>query len=376
MRGFRFLFFGVWVLATAALFLPGCTSSGDDDNPGGPGGGDTLTTAQVLQEIDEVAGSFETVYVGCDAAALLPSMITDENVVKNSAELTVLVGAILHATENAGDLSPFYGTWVDTTPVRPEGAVRVSDEPEDGVRIRVVGADAEGQPDSGSVTLYDFLAGEGIDSVRLEVSVTADGSAESLWVRVAGEMDPEGGSGDLEAWAHACGANLYVHANVEGEGEGAGATISGWYEYAGSPRLNFEVTGFVDTAFADSLAEGGAEGTLHAWTTADPEFDLVLHVVTDPDTCMTGEITIDDRKEADIYMVGCGDTATVALLIVIDGETFDGEELLGEMYEALVTLDLDQLADLLELVPEKGIVPPILWPMSKSHAEALERFGQ
>jgi hypothetical protein len=91
---------------------------------------------------------------------------------------------------------------------------------------------------------------------------------------------------------------------------------------------------------------------------------------------MTGEITIDDRKEADIYMVGCGDTATVALYIMIDGETFDGEELLGEMYEALVTLDLDQLADLLDLVPEKGIVPPILWPMSKSHAEALERFRQ
>jgi len=369
MRRFLFLLSAL-AFALAVSLFPGC--GGDDDgdkNPSGPNGpGDTLTTDQVLQEIENVLGSVQGAVEDCDPMVVLAGLGLPENL----PEMGLLVLAIDSAMRTDGDLSPFYGTWQDTTPMRPlDGAVRISPQPTDAVKIIVAGIDTLGNPVPGSIVLREFFAGEPTDSIRIDVSVHADGSPnDSLRLRVRGELDASAGHGNVEVTGHSCGANWYFEIEMGGEdGEGE---ISGWYAYPGEPTLYFEASGSVDT----SLAEGAVEGTVHLWTTDDPSFDLVLTMVSDPDTCLDGTIKIDGSPEADIYMVNCDDEEAVAMYIVIDGHVFDAEELLGEMYEMLITLDLDELEEWLDYVPAKRIVPDVLWPVGKGHAEALERYRQ
>ncbi|MFH1682033.1 MAG: hypothetical protein ABIH26_15495 [Candidatus Eisenbacteria bacterium] len=369
MRRFLFVFSALVLSLSVALF-PGCGGEdGEKNNPAGPGeSGDTLTTEDVLSEIEDVMGSVQVAYEDCDPYYVLAGLPLPENL----PEIGLLVAAIDSAMGNGGDLSPFYGTWQDTTPFRPlDGPVRIGAEPSHAVRIVVIGLDTLGGQVPGTITLHEFFGGESTDSVRVSVSVHADASPnDSLWILIKGEMSEAAGAGDVKLWAHSCGAECFLEIEVAGQdGE---ASISGWYAYPGEATLHFSASGSVDT----TMSEGGVEGTLHLWTTEDPEFDLTVTMVDDPDTCLYGTIKIDGSPEAEIYMVNCDDEEAVAVYMVVDGHAFDAEEMLGEFYELLFTMDLDELEQWLEYVPEKRNVPEILWPVGKGHAEALERYRQ
>ncbi|RPJ43232.1 MAG: hypothetical protein EHM19_09070 [Candidatus Latescibacterota bacterium] len=369
MRRLAFATFA-FAFALAFALLPGC-GGGDDDNPSGPNGNDTLATEQVLQEIENVLGSVQSSYQGCDAVYVVSGLLNEETSGENTPEILFLASVIDSASRNEGDLSPFYGSWQDTTPLQPlDAPARVDDEPASAVAVLLVGVDTLGALVTGDITLNEFFADQETGEIRVEAAVHADGGPDSLWFRVDGELASDLSTADVELWLRACAAGFYAHAELSTGENASNATISGWYEYPGDPKLWFEIAGSGDA----SDIEGSVSGTIHLWTTDDPEFDLVLNLVNDPDTCLTGEIEIEGHKEADIYMVDCDDDSAAALYIVIDGQTFDGEELLGEIFGILVSLDPNDVPGTLDLMSSKRVVPPILWPMGKGHAEALERY--
>ncbi len=333
----RFYLLAVLVLSCSLVLFTGCGD--DDDNPAGPGdeNGDTLTTEEILQEIGEVTGAFDPSEEECVPAYMLGAFTQTENL----PELVFIGSALDSAAKLDGDLSPFYGTWEDTSSGVVPHMARTDDEPLGAVRVLLVGVDTTGATYPGDITIREYLVRDDSDTLSIDMAFHADGYTDSVSFLVEGTLDPATSSGLLKMWGVTCDVSFYLEATMtEQEGEGS---VSGWYDYPDAPVVYFEVTGTIAT---DEEEEVDAEGTVHVWTTETPSVDVTMDVTTDPDTCMTGTVKINGVQEAEIVMVDC-DQEDAALYLLIDGQQVDADELIGDLYAAIIGLDLDQIEEFL-----------------------------
>ena len=365
MRRFAFVFSALLFVATLALF-PGCGDDDDnDDNPFGPNGGDTLTTEEVLEQLDQFSAGIVIPGDECEALYMLNGL----TIMQNSSELAFLLQVIAGATEEEGDLSSWYGTWEDTSSgILPIELILIDSLPANAVRVRMLGADTLGNAVPGDLTIHQLLMLDDSDTLEISVSAHVDGSTDSLALVVSGALGLEDLSGDLAIGGNIC--DVTFHLAVEADGATDEVVLSGWYDYPGEPKIWFEFTGTVEDD--DLIPEEDSEitGTVHVWTTENPTFDMVITAVNDPDTCMTGMITLAGSEEAELLVVNC-EADTPDVYLVVDGHVFEAEEFLEALYDVIFGLDLGALEGILPGKTEESIE---LWPLGKRRPEMVERF--
>lgn len=334
MRRFLFLLSALVFTLTLAFF-PGCGGGDDDDNPGGPGDGDTLTTEEVLTTLEDLGGAFSTVYDDCQTTYIINGLLNLSGAGTLFAE--ILSGILTEDPEF--DMADYYGTWdLDTSTVNPLDMALVDSIPTDAVKIMVIGVDTLGGGNyPGDITIYDLLLGQDLDTVYVHAALHEYGSGDSLAIALDGSLN----TGMLSISGNACGLTFQI--DFELDQTDTSATISGWYDYPGDPKVYFEVSGDLsgDTTLTD------ATGTIHIWTTEAPTIDVTVNVVNDPANCVTGEIKINGQTEATIYATDC-DTENPNIFVSIDGQTFTLEDLVGELYTIIMGIDPNDLGGALK----------------------------
>lgn len=357
----RFLFvLSALAFSLGLILFPGCGGDDGDDNPGGPGDGDTLTTEQVLATLEDLSGAFDAVYEECEATYIINGLL-DESAQGEALLLTQVLFGVL---DGEADLSDFYGTWgPDTSTVNPLDMTIVDSDPDDAVVIPVIGVDTLGGGSyPGDITIYDLVIAEDSDTVFVHVALHVYGSGDSMAVLLNGSLN----TGILSLSGNACALEFELNFTLD-EAD-TSATISGWYDYPGDPKVYFEISGSLtgDTTATD------AEGTIHIWTTEAPTVDIMITITDDPANCLTGTIKINGKTEATIYAENC-DADTIDVYVTIDGQTFSLEDLLGEFYAVLLGLDLEDLEGGGVIKQGFALMPA---PLGKGAVEVFERLTQ
>ncbi len=366
MRRFAFVSSALLLTVTLVLF-PGCEDDENGDgNPAGPGGGgDTLTTQEVLEQLDQFSAGIVDPGEECEALYMLNGL----TIAQNSRELAFLLRVIDEAIAEDGDLSSWYGTWVDTSSgILPIEMIRTDTVPANAVRVQMLGVDTLGHPVNGDITLHEFLMRDDSDTLLISVSAHVDGSADSLALVIEGVFDLENQSGELAIGGNICATTF--HLAIETDDATEEVALSGWYDYPGEPKIWFEFTGTVTEDEQDPEEEAEIVGTIHVWTTENPTIDMVITAVNDPDTCMTGTITLDGSEEVELLVGNCeADTPDVYLLV--DGHPYEAEEFLETLYDVVFGIDLGAFGGILLGKSEESIE---LWPLGKRRPEMVERL--
>ncbi|MFH1279153.1 MAG: hypothetical protein ABIK65_12335 [Candidatus Eisenbacteria bacterium] len=358
MRRILFLISAL-VFSFALILSPGCGGD-DDDNPGGPGDGDTLSTEQVLTALEDLSGAFDAVYDECEASYIINGLLDEDA----QGEFLLLTQVLFGVLEGDAELADFYGTWgPDTSTVNPLDMVIVDSEPDDAVVIPVTGIDTLGGANyPGDITIYDLVLGTDLDTVFVHVALHVDGSGDSVAVLLNGSLN----QGELSLSGNAC--DLEFEVNFTLDEADSSAAVSGWYDSPGDPKVYFEIAG----SLSGDTTSSGAEGSIHIWTTEAPTVDVTLTITDDPTDCLTGTIKINGTTEATMYADDCS-ADTVNIYVVIDGQTYSLEDLLGEFYSDLLGLNLDDLGSG-GLIKQAFLLTPR--PLGKSAVEAFERLVQ
>ncbi len=348
------------------LFFAGCGGD-DDDNPadagdGGNGNGDdTLTTQEVVDEVQDVFGSLEDLTVECDALLLLEAEGTGDELFFLLEVMTEIMGDTLGTVS----LSDYFGTWEDTTEADDsEGVGRTSLLPANAFVLLVDGVDSTDAEVSGNLTLNSLsldldeadstlsiaasasLNMDGGGSASLDFSVTIDASA------LSSSLDPDSidalpgivltMSGDI------CGLEMEINLSTE-SGQ---LVLTGYYELEGE-RISFSMESDFDPDAGTQCV------TVELWegaSQAETEFYLTTTMCpTDLEDCLTGSIEIDGVEEVTFWIEDCTDT-TSGVTMEINGEFLTGDEVFEEfadLFEQLWGIDAD---DILKTGPQYGHV--------------------
>lgn len=343
------------------LFFVGC--GGDDDNPTDPGGGgngdnDTLTTQQVVTEVQDNFSSLQNLQTECDALLLIdPTMNMDEFFF-----MLGMVGSIFGLGEEEKwavadtTLADFYGTWEDTTVAGDlMGVVRTAATPATAFKILLESVDSTGTPITGNLTISSLtrtvniqqstmtisaslsLNEDGGESASIDFSVTIDASLLDGGINLDSlDTIPEI---DMTLSGDFCGLEVEMNLTTSENGT---VSLTGYYEFDGE-RMSYSME--TDATEEPICAEFEVwEGTSQSST----EFYLAVTVCDSIDDCVSGSIEIEGVEEVTFWAEDC-DADSPSVYMDINGETFTGEEVFEEfaaLFDMIWGIDLEDLGEL------------------------------
>jgi hypothetical protein len=327
------------------------TLEGVDDTTGT---GDTLTTNEVLDEIDQTFSSLNDISTECEALLLLDPVTNQDEFMFMLGMAGSIIGDTLAVPDTT--LADYYGTWDDTDePGNFEGVQMVSPNPDDAFKILLESVDSLGSPISGDLTISaldrDINAQQRTITISASVSINQDGGqSASLDFSITMDLSVFEGGVDLDSleafpeveitmYGELCDLVVDLSMTVEETGE---MSLSGYYEVEGD-RISYSVDTDID-------AEPWC-GTFEVWEGTNPAattFYLVFTMCDLPDDCVTGSIEIDGEQEVSFWAEDC-DSDSPTVYMNIDGQTYSGEEVFEELagiFELIWGIDLDDLDDL------------------------------
>ncbi|MBN1826606.1 MAG: hypothetical protein JW958_10080 [Candidatus Eisenbacteria bacterium] len=329
--------------ALALAFFPGCGGD-DDDNPAGGGGDDTLTAEEIFATVEDFLAPVGSVSDECPSMYMLNEDAIEENMNEMFFMLSLL----------GADIEDLYGTWTQTGTLFDTlaGMERTSASPANAVKILMTAADTMGTLWPGDITIYEFDVDTNLADMNMDIrgAIHLDDFADSAYLDLSGHIatnmedlgdldDVEVTSADVSLQGVVC--DFCFLADLEMTGADS-LVASGWYDDATIDKTYFEATlKMLDVG----EEEVGARGTFSLWTTVAPavRFDMVL--VSDPDTCVTGDLTIAGKKEASFFVTDCS-SEEPGIWIVIDGVVYDAEEYMEDLLALIEDLEGAELPGL------------------------------
>lgn len=309
----------------------GCSK---DDKPSDPGGGEEqMTAAEFEQEMEDITTSATSDLVDCKAGYLLDPAA-------NADMFEFLQTEVLPSVAGGGEPSQYYGTWNDTSPTRNdgEGITKSAATPANAVRLILVGTDTLGTPLNGDLTLLDVAVVADTVNHVFEVSFDAElheyttGDEAEITLEFELHIVPDGGEelADFTLDLTSSGSICDVAYNLDVAAQDGDITIGGWYQ--GQTKVTYQIA--VTTTETDTTLTA----TLSFGTTTPPRVRVTL--TANPgaaEDCLTGQVYVRGRKQADIVAAGCG-TDDVTAYMVVEGESLLVADVLGGIWTQLEDL--------------------------------------
>ena len=320
------------IAASAALVLLLACSSDEAPSPTTP----IDTGTDVDAAIDVILRRPAAEVAGCRAGALLDA--------ERNADLFAFLGdSLLGAAGDGDSLATFYGTYADTSASGSDGTgvARISKQPDDGIRLSLVGADSTGAPLTGSLTVDEITSSiaEGSDTIEIDAGATIElvesggddirieGALTMIFENVSRTPPPGRGTGALqsvhfEGMGNVCALDYQIE--VDWREDLAKLDIAGSYTL--DVRVGFHVCAFgADPAAVDSL-------TVDLWIGSEQNPLALATAAIDPAgavDCVNGAVFTGGVRRADIFATGCG-TDSLRIFVATDTDTipidgiFDG----------------------------------------------------
>ncbi len=350
-RRLMMILFVALLMPLVGIFFAGC---GGDDNPtdagnnGGNGTGDTLTTEEVVTEVQTTFSSLEELTVDCDALFLLDAELNLDQFLF----LGSVVDSILTDSLGTASLADYYGTWDDTSMAGDYGGVvRINSSPNDAMVLLLDGVDSTGTALTGNLTITSLTRSVDIQARTItysgQISLNVDGGDSvslSFSFTVDASLVDEGGLDslatipdiDLTMSGNVCGLSFSFTLETTQDGQ---LSMSGYYEESGD-RISFAMSTNVDeqdTCATFQVWEGESQN--------NTSFYLTTTVCNSDTNCLTGTIEIEGSEEATLYAEDCASDSP-SVYMEVDGETFSGEEVfsgLSDIFNSLFGLDSGEM---------------------------------